>query len=147
MCVCVYTAGVQLYFLWLSYFYLALALRENVLLVNGSAIKAWWIEHHYWSAGGCLLLLGLPVYSPGKPLRTQCNAFCAHVLLCQIKQHFLCILIQWQNSRICVCVCACVCVYLCVCVALFMFCQYFLMWSSLQGIVMMFQNRYQRRRM
>jgi hypothetical protein len=28
-----------MYFLWLGYFYLAMALRENVLLVNGSAIK------------------------------------------------------------------------------------------------------------
>lgn len=37
------TAAAQLYFAWLSYFYLALALRENVLLVNGSNIKGWWV--------------------------------------------------------------------------------------------------------
>jgi hypothetical protein len=137
-------AGVQLYVAWLSYFYLSMALRENVLYVNGSRIKAWcvgwvaaegqgprprqpqrchkhtsqasqpqsrtssgfptpatagrweraastrpcattplwptndpvadlvrgpalhrWMEHHYWSCGASLLLLGLPVSSPG----------------------------------------------------------------------------------
>ncbi|KAL6752732.1 TMPIT-like protein [Haematococcus lacustris] len=85
----------QLYLLWLGYFYLALALRENVLLVNGSAIKPWWIQHHYWSASCALLLLGLPVYSP----------------------------------------------------AVYTFCEYFLMWSCFQALVMMVQNHYQRRRM
>lgn len=59
------SAGVQLYFLWLGYFYLAAALRENVLLVNGSHIKSWWIQHHCWSAACALLMLGLPVYSQG----------------------------------------------------------------------------------
>lgn len=37
--------GVQLYLAWLSYFYLAMALRENVLYVNGSRIRAWWMQH------------------------------------------------------------------------------------------------------
>ncbi len=55
----------QCYLLWLSYFYLAMAMRENVLMVNGSHIKAWWIQHHYWSAAAAILMLGLPVYSPG----------------------------------------------------------------------------------
>ena len=36
--------GVQLYLSWLCYFYLALSLRENVLMVNGSHIKGWWIQ-------------------------------------------------------------------------------------------------------
>ena len=34
----------QLYLSWLCYFYLALSLRENVLMVNGSHIKGWWIQ-------------------------------------------------------------------------------------------------------
>ncbi|KXZ54292.1 hypothetical protein GPECTOR_5g379 [Gonium pectorale] len=55
---------VQLYLMWLSYFYLAMALRENVLYVNGSRIRSWWMQHHYWSAGASLAMLGLPITSP-----------------------------------------------------------------------------------
>lgn len=43
-----------------------MSLRENVLMVNGSHIKGWWVQHHYWSSACALLMLGLPVYSPGK---------------------------------------------------------------------------------
>ncbi|GLC41998.1 hypothetical protein PLESTB_001057100 [Pleodorina starrii] len=56
--------GVQMYLAWLSYFYLAMALRENVLYVNGSRIRSWWMQHHYWSAAASLVMLGLPVTSP-----------------------------------------------------------------------------------
>ncbi len=38
---------------------------HQVNLVNGSHIKSWWIRHHFWSAASLLLMLGLPVYSPG----------------------------------------------------------------------------------
>jgi len=37
------------YQLYLTYFYLTLAIRECILAVNGSNIKAWWIRHHYLS--------------------------------------------------------------------------------------------------
>ena len=33
--------GVQLMLLWLLYFFTGMALRESVLKVNGSAIRAW----------------------------------------------------------------------------------------------------------
>ncbi|GIM05554.1 hypothetical protein Vretimale_10012 [Volvox reticuliferus] len=56
--------GVQLYLGWLAYFYLAMALRENVLYVNGSRIRSWWMQHHYWSAAASLGILGLPITSP-----------------------------------------------------------------------------------
>ncbi|KAG1676071.1 hypothetical protein FOA52_014936 [Chlamydomonas sp. UWO 241] len=56
--------GLQLYLTWLCYFYVALALRENVLMMNGSHIKGWWIRHHYFSSACTLIMLGLPVYSP-----------------------------------------------------------------------------------
>lgn len=87
--------GVQFYLAWLSYYYLALAIRENVLLMNGSNIRSWWIQHHYWSAVACLLMVGLPVSSP----------------------------------------------------AVYQFCETFLLFSCFQALVMMMQNRYQRRRM
>ena len=31
--------------------------------VNGSSIRPWWIHHHYWSIGTCMLILSLPVDS------------------------------------------------------------------------------------
>jgi hypothetical protein len=59
-------AGIQAYFAWLCYFYVAMALRESVLMVNGSHIRPWWISHHIWSAVGSLLMLALPISSPSK---------------------------------------------------------------------------------
>jgi hypothetical protein len=56
----------QLYLAWMAYFYLTMALRECVLLVNGSQIRAWWVQHHYWSAGCSLIMLALPVSSPSE---------------------------------------------------------------------------------
>jgi hypothetical protein len=44
----------QMYWVWMLYFYAALALRENVLRANGSTIRKWWINHHYYSMGMCL---------------------------------------------------------------------------------------------
>ncbi len=48
------------------YFYVSMALREGVLLVNGSHIRAWWIQHHYWSALASLFMIALPVSSPSE---------------------------------------------------------------------------------
>ena len=31
--------------------------------MNGSNIRPWWIQHHYWSIGTCMLILSLPVDS------------------------------------------------------------------------------------
>jgi hypothetical protein len=54
---------VQFYWCWMLYFYLALALRENVLRANGSTIRKWWINHHYYSMGMCLVVLTMDVQS------------------------------------------------------------------------------------
>jgi hypothetical protein len=56
----------QLYLAWVAYFYLTMALRECVLLVNGSQIRPWWVQHHYWSAACSLVMLALPVSSPSE---------------------------------------------------------------------------------
>lgn len=45
---------VQLYQAWLLFLYTTLALRENILRVNGSDIRPWWISHHY-----CAMLMAL----------------------------------------------------------------------------------------
>jgi hypothetical protein len=77
------------------YFYAALALRENVLVANGSSIRKWWINHHYYSMGMCLVVLTMDVQSDA----------CLNYM-----------------SR-------------------------FLVFTALQGVVMLVQNRYQRFRM
>jgi len=45
---------------WLLYYYLTLALRENILQVNGSNIKNWWIYHHYISIAVSFVILTWP---------------------------------------------------------------------------------------
>lgn len=44
----------------LTTYYVTLAVRENILLVNGSNIKAWWIVHHYITIVSGVLLLTWP---------------------------------------------------------------------------------------
>lgn len=44
----------------LATYYVTLAIRENILLVNGSNIKAWWIAHHYLTMLTGVLLLTWP---------------------------------------------------------------------------------------
>ncbi|CAL9030643.1 unnamed protein product [Prunus brigantina] len=44
---CLPTFPVQAYQAWLLFLYTGLALRENILRVNGSDIRPWWIYHHY----------------------------------------------------------------------------------------------------
>ncbi|KVH89496.1 transmembrane protein 120 homolog [Cynara cardunculus var. scolymus] len=45
---------VQLYQAWLLFLYTGLALRENILRINGSDIRPWWIYHHY-----CAMVMAL----------------------------------------------------------------------------------------
>ncbi|KAL8538303.1 hypothetical protein ACS0TY_000327 [Phlomoides rotata] len=51
---CLPVLPVQLYQAWLLYLYTSLALRENILRVNGSDIRPWWIRHHY-----CAMVMAL----------------------------------------------------------------------------------------
>lgn len=51
---------IQLHEAWLLYFYMALALRENVLVANGSNIRRWWIRHHYFAIALLLVQLSSP---------------------------------------------------------------------------------------
>jgi hypothetical protein len=85
----------QTYAAWLVYFYVSLALRENILVMNGSDIRSWWIQHHYIMVVFTLVLISLP---------TETKAF-------QI------------------------------------FAEKFTNYNVLQGLIMMFQNRYQSRRL
>ncbi|KAL5714460.1 hypothetical protein ACHQM5_016423 [Ranunculus cassubicifolius] len=51
---CLPALPVQLYQAWLLFLYTSLALRENILRVNGSDIRSWWICHHY-----CCMVMAL----------------------------------------------------------------------------------------
>ncbi|KAH6832092.1 TMPIT-like protein [Perilla frutescens var. hirtella] len=54
---CLPALPVQLYQAWLLYLYTGLALRENILRVNGSDIRPWWIKHHYCAMTMALISL------------------------------------------------------------------------------------------
>ncbi|KAH7513620.1 hypothetical protein FEM48_Zijuj11G0000200 [Ziziphus jujuba var. spinosa] len=51
---CLPAFPVQLYQAWLLFLYTGLALRENILRMNGSDIRPWWIYHHY-----CAMVMAL----------------------------------------------------------------------------------------
>jgi hypothetical protein len=46
--------------IWLLYYYVSISLRENILRVNGSNIRSWWIIHHYLSTVVSLVTLTWP---------------------------------------------------------------------------------------
>ncbi|CAK9187745.1 unnamed protein product [Ilex paraguariensis] len=54
---CLPALPVQLYQAWLLILYTSLALRENILRVNGSDIRPWWIYHHYCAMGMAVISL------------------------------------------------------------------------------------------
>ncbi|CAL0300446.1 unnamed protein product [Lupinus luteus] len=51
---CLPAFPVQIYQAWLLFLYAGLAFRENILRVNGSDIRPWWIYHHY-----CAMVMAL----------------------------------------------------------------------------------------
>jgi len=71
--------------IWLLYYYTTLALRENILRVNGSSIKGWWIMHHYLSITGSFTMLLWPANSTTfRNIRTVFTYFCGAQGLVQI---------------------------------------------------------------
>merc|ERR1712137_1286239 len=57
-----------LFQIWLLYYYSTLALREQILRVNGSNINRWWIFHHYLSIISSMILLTWHWKSPSYEL-------------------------------------------------------------------------------
>ncbi|XP_047329029.1 transmembrane protein 120 homolog [Impatiens glandulifera] len=96
---CLPALPVHLYLVWLLFLYTCLALRENILRVNGSDIRPWWIYHHYFAMATSVISLTWEIEREPR---------CAH------KQRGV---------------------------------QYFLQWAILQGVAMLLQNRYQRKRL
>lgn len=89
---------VHAYQAWLLLFYTSLALRENILRINGSDIRPWWIYHHYYAMLMALVSLTWGIEGAD----------------CAAKQQGITL---------------------------------FLMWAIIQGVAMLLQNRYQRRRL
>jgi len=46
--------------LWMLYYYVSLAVRENILRMNGSRINSWWITHHHMASIASLIFLTWP---------------------------------------------------------------------------------------
>lgn len=72
--------------LCLSWYYVTLAVRENILRVNGSNIKSWWIIHHYFTLMQCVLLLTWPNNSSYAKFRKSLHLFGLYNAILQIFQ-------------------------------------------------------------
>ena len=59
----------------LTCYYVALAVRENVLRVNGSNIRAWWIIHHYFTMLQGVVMLTWPNNESYALFRTRLHLF------------------------------------------------------------------------
>ncbi|XP_010053994.1 transmembrane protein 120 homolog [Eucalyptus grandis] len=66
---CLPAFPVQLYQAWLLVLYTGLAFRENILRVNGSDIRPWWIYHHYFAM--IMALVSLTWEIKGQPKCSQ----------------------------------------------------------------------------
>lgn len=78
----------------LLYAYSTLTLREHILVVNGSNIRAWWIIHHYL----CVVLTGTLLIWPASPAyfksRTLMIYFSIYMAAVQAMQY------RYQMSRL-----------------------------------------------
>jgi hypothetical protein len=52
--------SMRLQHLWMLYYYVSLALRENILRMNGSKINSWWTNHHHLASVASLIFLTWP---------------------------------------------------------------------------------------
>jgi len=96
----------------------SLALRENILKVNGSNIRPWWITHHYLSAFMSVVLLTWPEGPNYYKFLPQFNLYVVH--------H------AWSRA------CASASSYLSACVSRYCLCQ---------GVVQFMQAAYQKKRL
>jgi hypothetical protein len=70
----------------LTTYYISLAIRENILRVNGSNIKSWWIIHHYLTIMQGVLLLTWPNGTSYARFRTGLHYFGLYNAVLQIFQ-------------------------------------------------------------
>lgn len=79
---------------FLLYAYSTMTLREHILRLNGSAMQAWWIWHHYL----CVGLAGLLVVWPAGPayavMRSHLLLFMVYIAAVQVLQY------RYQMNRL-----------------------------------------------
>ncbi|KAG6425624.1 hypothetical protein SASPL_116067 [Salvia splendens] len=121
---CLPALPVQLYQAWLLYLYTGLALRENILRVNGSDIRPCrdfhnflfrlhlcrWIKHHYCAMAMALISLTWETERGPDCAQKQCRVIKSKMVV--------------QRGV-----------------------ELFLRWAIMQGVAMILQNRYQRQRL
>lgn len=67
-----------LFHVWLLYYYVSLGLRENILFVNGSNIRSWWIYHHHLCAVAMVVALAWPTGPCYYRFMLQFYVFCLY---------------------------------------------------------------------
>jgi hypothetical protein len=77
----------QFYQLFITYFYITLAFRENILKVNGSTIHWWWLAHHYFSLGITVIMLTWPLTSTYLMFRSRFYFYAVYTSVIQIYQY------------------------------------------------------------
>lgn len=84
----------QFYQVFITYFYITLAFRENILKVNGSNILSWWIIHHYLSILVSIMMLTWPKTEHYLAFRSGFYLYSLYTALLQIMQH------KYQKKRL-----------------------------------------------
>ncbi|XP_048733010.1 ion channel TACAN-like [Ostrea edulis] len=72
----------------LVWYYCTLTIRENILMVNGSRIKGWWVTHHFISTVCAALTLIWPDSYTYKSFRGQYSLFSCYLSFLYIVQFF-----------------------------------------------------------
>lgn len=80
-------ADAVLHFL-LVWYYCTLTIREQILIVNGSRIKGWWLVHHFVSTVCSGLTLIWPDGYAYQNFRTQYGWFILYVAFVQVLQYY-----------------------------------------------------------
>ncbi|VDM48350.1 unnamed protein product [Toxocara canis] len=71
----------------LVWYYCTLTIRESILRINGSKIKAWWVAHHYLACALAGVALTWPDDACYKEFRVQSIVFTAYIALVQQVQY------------------------------------------------------------
>ncbi|XP_052229089.1 ion channel TACAN-like [Dreissena polymorpha] len=72
----------------LVWYYCTLTIREQILIVNGSRIKGWWLLHHFVSTACSAITLIWPDGYSYREFRTQYGWFILYVAFVQVLQYY-----------------------------------------------------------